>query len=87
MMASLPVSTDLVRLILSLPEEALDCDQVFDLMHKLADVAGHSQEFGPIWGLLAQHFELCPPCGEEYDALLTVVAELDGPMSDGAHAL
>jgi hypothetical protein len=53
--------------------EEMPCDQVFSRLDEYVEKQVHGENAARMMPLLREHFDLCPDCCEEYEALLNVL--------------
>jgi hypothetical protein len=54
-------------------EEEIDCDAVFDVLDVYAEAKTRGEDPSEFLPLVQQHFEICPCCREELEALLSIL--------------
>lgn len=59
-------------------EDELDCDSVFEFMDVYAEALGKEEAAEELLPKVREHLEICRCCGEELEALLSVL-EADLP--------
>jgi hypothetical protein len=55
--------------------EDVPCDRVFSRLDEYVEREVHGEDAANLMPLLREHFDLCPDCCEEYEALLNVLAK------------
>ena len=53
--------------------EEMPCSQVFSRLDEYVEKEVHGEDAALLMPLLREHFDLCPDCCEEYEALLNVL--------------
>lgn len=53
--------------------EEMPCSEVFSRLDEYVDKELSGEDAARLMPLLREHFDLCPDCCEEYEALLTVL--------------
>jgi hypothetical protein len=66
---------DVVSLIRFLETNELDCDQVFDVLDKYAEIEVKHEDAAQLMPLVREHLNMCHDCCDEYEALLDVLAK------------
>lgn len=54
-------------------EEEIDCDAVFNVLDVYAEAKNRGEDPSELLPLVQQHFEVCPCCREELEALLSIL--------------
>ena len=67
----------LLGLILSAKPDLLDCDGCFERMADFAEAELTNKEIPEAMQVVETHLHQCSCCGDEYQALLTGLQELD----------
>ncbi len=69
--------SSIVRAMLSLHNDDIGCQDCFDQVDHFADMVASGQDAASIFPLVQRHLELCPPCREEFQALLSALKALE----------
>ena len=62
-----------IRVLEDVRLQDMSCSQVFNRIDEYVDKEIDGQNAALLMPLLREHFDLCPECCEEYEALLTVL--------------
>jgi hypothetical protein len=62
-----------LRVLEEVRVEDMPCDQVFSRLDEYVEKELHGEDAALLMPLLREHFDLCPECCEEYEALLCVL--------------
>jgi predicted anti-sigma-YlaC factor YlaD len=62
--------------IRSTREEELDCDHCFDELDRFIELKLSGKNAAEAMPLVQEHLDRCPPCREEYEALLEALKAL-----------
>jgi hypothetical protein len=68
----------ILRLLELAQGQGLSCSQVFALLDEYVERELKDHEAAKVMPLLREHFDLCPDCCEEYEALLEAVENTPG---------
>jgi len=71
----------LIQMVIHTEDEELSCDEVFELLDQYAELNIEGQEAAGLLPLVKEHLERCKDCREEYEALLRVIAGMQGTES------
>jgi hypothetical protein len=63
----------ILRLLESLQAQGLSCNEVFAVLDQYVERELKDHEAARVMPLLREHFDTCPDCCEEYEALLDAV--------------
>ena len=63
----------IVRVLESVQLQELSCSEVFALLDEYVERELRDHEAAKVMPLLREHFDVCPDCCEEYEALLEAV--------------
>jgi len=74
-----------LSLLESVRLQEMPCSQVFARLDEYVEKELHDHEAEKVMPLLREHFDICPDCCEEYEALLSVL-EKSGPVGKGDKA-
>ena len=55
--------------------EDMPCDKVYARLDEYVEREMHGENVAQLMPLLREHFDLCPECCEEYEALLSCLAK------------
>jgi hypothetical protein len=64
-----------LRVLEQVRVEDMPCEQVFSRLDEYVDKEMRGEDAALLMPLLREHFDLCPDCCEEYEALLTAMAK------------
>lgn len=64
----------ILRLLESVENKGLSCSQVFALLDQYVERELKDHEAARVMPLIREHFDSCPDCCDEYEALLDAVA-------------
>jgi len=64
-----------LRVLEQVRVEEMPCSQVFSRLDEYVEKEVHGEQAARLMPLLREHFDLCPDCCEEYEALLRVMEE------------
>ncbi len=59
-----------LRVLEQVRVEDMSCEQVFSCLDEYVEKELHGEDVERLMPLLREHFDLCPECCEEYEALL-----------------
>jgi len=62
-----------LRVLEEVRVEDMSCDQVFSRLDEYVEKEVSGEDAALLMPLLREHFDLCPECCEEYEALLSVL--------------
>ena len=62
-----------LRVLEEVRVEDMPCDQVFSRLDEYVEKEVSGEDAALLMPLLREHFDLCPDCCEEYEALLSVL--------------
>ncbi len=62
-----------LRVLEEVRVEDMPCEQVFSRLDEYVDKELRGEDAALLMPLLREHFDLCPECCEEYEALLTAL--------------
>jgi hypothetical protein len=62
-----------LRVLEEVRVEDMPCEQVFSRLDEYVDKELHGEDAAVLMPLLREHFDLCPECCEEYEALLSAL--------------
>jgi len=62
-----------LRVLEEVRQEDMPCERVFARLDEYVETQLHGQDPTLLMPLLREHFDLCPECCEEYEALLNVL--------------
>ena len=62
-----------LRVLEEVRREDMPCEQVFTRLDEYVEKELHGEDPALLMPLLREHFDLCPECCEEYEALLSVL--------------
>ena len=54
-------------------DNEISCEEVHELIDQFAEMEIRGEDAARLMPLVQKHFELCPDCGEEHEALLEVL--------------
>lgn len=57
-------------------DEELDCGHCYDELHQFIDLKLSGKNAAEAMPLVKEHLDRCPPCREEYEALLKALQAL-----------
>ena len=84
------VPDEAVQGFLGVLEEArrrdMPCSEVFARLDEYVEKEVHGEAAARLMPLLREHFDLCPDCCEEYEALLRAIAETADPLRNESQA-
>ena len=63
----------ILRVLESVQAQQMSCAEVFALLDEYVERELRDHEAAKVMPLLREHFDMCPDCCEEYEALLEVV--------------
>jgi hypothetical protein len=63
----------ILRVLESVQVQAMSCAEVFGLLDEYVERELKDHEAAKVMPLLREHFDMCPDCCEEYEALLEAV--------------
>ena len=66
-----------LRVLEETDDEELSCQEIFDKLDQYVDREVDKKDAARLMPLFRDHFDLCPDCCEEYEALLTVIEKMD----------
>lgn len=66
-----------VKAIASTQDNELNCDECFDHVDCFAEHVLAGKNAAEAMPLVQEHLDRCPPCREEFEALLDALRELD----------
>ncbi len=61
------------RVLEEVRTEEMPCSEVFSRLDEYVDKEMGGEDVAKLMPLLREHFDLCPDCCEEYEALLTML--------------
>ncbi|MBI1743091.1 zf-HC2 domain-containing protein [Candidatus Acetothermia bacterium] len=61
-----------------LSEQVIGCDECLEMVDQFAEHILDGKEIPEALRLVQLHLEGCPPCKDEFEALLTALREMDG---------
>lgn len=64
-----------LRVLEQVRVEDMSCEQVFSRLDEYVDKQMSGEDAAVLMPLLREHFDLCPECCEEYEALLRVLEQ------------
>jgi hypothetical protein len=74
----------ILRVLESVQVRQMSCSQVFTLLDQYVERELQDHEAAKVMPLLREHFDMCPDCCEEYEALLEAVEKTsEDPGSSG----
>jgi hypothetical protein len=62
-----------LRVLEEVRQEDMPCSRVFTRLDEYVEKELHGEDAAHLMPLLREHFDLCPECCEEYEALLQVL--------------
>ncbi len=62
-----------IRVLEQVRVEDMSCEQVFSRLDEYVEKELDGQDVEQLMPLLREHFDLCPECCEEYEALLSML--------------
>ncbi len=65
--------TALAEMVAMTRDDEIDCDLVYDLVDRYAELVEQGQPASALLPRVKHHLELCAPCREEYEALLAIL--------------
>lgn len=63
----------MLRMVAITDEKEIACDEVFRLLDQFTEMMARGEDAARLLPMVQKHLELCPDCGEEYAALLTML--------------
>lgn len=76
----------ILRLLESVEDQGLTCSQVFALLDQYVERELRDHEAARVMPLIRDHFDSCPDCCDEYEALLDAVEGSSGNRAAGSSA-
>jgi hypothetical protein len=75
----------ILRVLESVEMQGLSCAQVFVLLDEYVERELKDHEAAKVMPLLREHFDMCPDCCEEYEALLEAVEKSTDDLESAAN--
>ena len=72
----------LAKMISLTAGDELDCVEIMNGLPKLIELSAQGVAIPPELGKVKQHLDVCPPCQEEFDAIVELVRQPD-PGEEG----
>ncbi len=63
----------LLQILERVRAEDMSCDDLYALLDQFVEREVHSKDAAKIMPLIREHLDMCPPCYEVYESLLTVL--------------
>ncbi len=77
------VVAEFLRVLEEVRVEDMPCEQVFARLDEYVEKKMHGEDVERLMPLLREHFDLCPDCCEEYEALLNVMEKSTKDQQNG----
>ncbi|SRR5258708_35436918 len=67
------VTSGFIRTLEQVRKEDIPCDEMYARLDQYVETEMKGMDMGRLMPLLQEHLEICTDCGEEYEALLSII--------------